>query len=103
MQAKPGVCFNDACVLFTNGANNFVQKSPKHNVYLYVDLPFKDPLLEDALERLTNILSNLCLVGQFTYPGAFVVRDLCGGSLLSFSASTLEKNSFDGISARICR
>lgn len=56
MNVTPGVCFTDTCVLFRGGGVEFVRKDPDLNVYLYVDLPFKDPVEAAASARLNTIL-----------------------------------------------
>jgi hypothetical protein len=54
-KAATGFCTRDSCILFTATGLQYVEKSASHNVYLYIDVPLKDPVIQIHMDRLVRI------------------------------------------------
>jgi hypothetical protein len=52
-----GVVFRDGVWIFTETGRRYVHKDPSHNIYKYIDVPLKDPVLQINVDRLSTILA----------------------------------------------
>ena len=53
--AQTGVCFRDCCIRFTATGIECIEKSPDNRIYMHVDSPLLDPVLEAHVNRLFQI------------------------------------------------
>ena len=76
MKIQPGICFKDACLLFTDTGIMYVSKHPLHNVYIHIPLNLKDPLEDEAMRDVAqfyaqtfwkNQLALKCCFSAFCY------------------------------------
>lgn len=56
-KAADGACWRDCCGLFTPDGIRFVSKSASNNVYIYIDTPLLDPVIQIHMDRLAKIHS----------------------------------------------
>ena len=54
-QVTPGVCFSDCCIKFTPGGIEYVEKKPENRIYMHIDTPLLDPVLQGHVDRLFEI------------------------------------------------
>ena len=66
-RCKPGVVYQDTCVLYTDKADEvlkYVGFGADQDVFVYIDRPLLDPVLDEACADIESFLQSVLLVQQ---------------------------------------
>ena len=53
-RARRGFCSQDLCIMFTDEGIEYVDKSGDNDIYLFIDTPITDPVLDAHVEKLAR-------------------------------------------------